>query len=94
MGFCRIYWKDSYLHEVYENMPQKGYDIETEDPRLENQSYYEEYEDNVELVRNIKNYVEGYYDSIDKIKTRVYLSKNDKEFAQRAHEAYKTVYIK
>jgi hypothetical protein len=94
MGFYRIYWKDAYLHEVYEDMPFKGYDIETEDPRLENKSYYEEYEDNVSLIRTIKNYVEGYYDSIDTIKTRVYMLRNDKEFAERSHNAYKQVYIK
>ena len=94
MGFYRIYWKDAYIHEVYGDMPYIGYDIEEEDPRLENQSYYEEYEDNVETIRTIKNFVEGYYDSIDKIKTRVYLLKNNEDFAKQAQEAYKQIYIK
>lgn len=94
MGFYRIYWQDAYLHEVYKEMPQKGYDIEEEDPRLESKQYYEEYEDTVDTVRTIKNFVEGYYDSLDHIKTRVYLLKNDKEFEQTAKNAYKQVYIK
>lgn len=88
MGFYRIYWKDAYLHEVYSEMPPKGYDRETEDPRLESLSYYQEFEDEVETVRTVKNFVEGYYDSIDKIKTRVYLLRNNQEFADNAHKAY------
>lgn len=94
MGFYRIYWKDAYIHEVYSEMPPKGYDIEIEDPRIESQSYYEEYEDNVSLIRTVKNFVEGYYDSIDKIKTRVFLLKNDAEFAKTAHNAYAQTVIK
>jgi len=88
MGFYRIYWKDAYVHEVYSEMPPLGYDIEVEDPRLEDFSYFQEFEDDVEFVRTVKNYVEGYYDSIDKIKTRVYLLRNDAEFAENAHKAY------
>lgn len=88
MGFYRIYWKDAYLHEVYSEMPPKGYDIETEDPRLESLSYYQEYEDEVEVVRTVKNFVEGFYDSIDKIRTRTYLLRNNEEFAEKAHNAY------
>lgn len=94
MGFYRIFWKDAYVHEVYSNMPMKGYDIFEEDPRLESKAYYEEFEDNVELIRKIKNFVEGYYDSIDKIKTRVYLLRNNSEFAETAHRAYKQVYVR
>lgn len=94
MGFYRIYWKDSYLHEVYKEMPAKGYDIEIEDPRIESKFYYEEYEDNIELTRKVKNFVEGYFDSIDRIKTRVYLSRNNEEFAKKAENAYKQMVVK
>lgn len=88
MGFYRIYWKDAYLHEVYSEMPPKGYDQESFDPRLDSLSYYQEFEDEVETVRTVKNFVEGYYDSIDKIRTRVYLLRNNQEFAEKAHNAY------
>lgn len=87
LGFWRIYYKDMYLHEVYEDMPLKGYDIETWNPRLENRSYYEEYEDNIETIRNVKNFVEGYYDSSNRIKTRVYLHRHDKEFNEEQERA-------
>jgi len=93
-GFYRIYWKTAYLHEVYKEMPQIGYTKEDYDPRLENQSYFEEYEDNAELTRRIKNYTEGYYDSLGRIKRRNYLMRNDKEFNERATNAYKHMTIK
>lgn len=93
-GFYRVYWRDAYIHEVYKEMPAKGYDIEAYDPRLENKSYYEEYEDKAELTRRIKNFVEGYYDSKDKILTRVYMFKNNDEMYQKAKNAYKQVYVK
>jgi hypothetical protein len=94
MGFYRIYWQNAYIHEVYKEMPQIGYDIYEEDPRIESKSYYEEYEDNVELTRKIKNFVEGYYDSLDTIKTRVYLMRNNAEYAATAARAYQQMVIK
>lgn len=94
LGFYRIYYNDAYLHEVYKEMPEHGYDIDDIDPRFENQSYYEEYEDNAELTRKIKNFVEGYWESIDRIRTRVYMMKNDKEFQTNAKNAYKQMRVK
>lgn len=93
-GFYRIYWRNAYIHEVYDNMPYKGYDIEQEDLRNMSQSYYEEYEDQNEITRKIKNYVEGYWDSIDSIKTRLYLLKNDEEFRNNAQKAYQQFVVK
>ena len=93
-GFYRIYYKGAYLHEVYSEMPMIGYDIEDYDPRLENKSYFEEYEDSAELTRKIKNFVEGYFDSIDKIRTRVWMFENDKEFNKTSSNAYQSVVIK
>jgi len=93
-GFYRIYWKRSYVHEVYSEMPQMGYDFIDLDPRFENKKYYEEYEDHGELTRKIKNYVEGYWDSIDRIRTRVYLLKNNKEFNEQASKAYQEFVVK
>jgi hypothetical protein len=93
LGFYRIYWKEAYIHEVYKYMPAKGYDYEDLDPRFESQKYYEEFEDKAELTMKIKNYMEGYYDSIRKIETRIWNMKNDEEAYKTAREAYKTMRI-
>lgn len=93
-GFYRIYWKDAYIHECSKDMPAIGYDIEEYNPRIDNQSYFEEFEDNAEMVQKIKNYREGYYDSIDRIKTRVYMFKNNEEMYRTAKNAYKQMYVK
>lgn len=94
-GFWRIYWGNSYLHEVYEEMPQFGYDFLEDDVHFqESQKYYEEYEDSAKLTRMIKNYVEGYWDSLDRIKTRAYLLKNNDEFRDNAKKAYQQFIIK
>lgn len=94
LGFWRIYWKDHYITECYEEMGFMGYDLTTYDPRIESQSYYEEYELHNELVRRVKNYVEGYYDSITNLKTRLYMLLHDKEFFERSQNVYKNVVVK
>lgn len=94
LGFYRIYFKHFYIHEVFEEMPEMGFMIDNYDPRLESQSYYEEYEDNAELTRKIKNYIEGYRDSIKTIKTRIYMLRNNKEFYERSQNAYKQMVVK
>ena len=75
-------------------MPYKGYDIEEKDPRFQSREYYEEYEDQAELTMKLKNFVEGYWDSINTIKKRIYMLKNDKEFRKTASEAYRSVRVK
>ena len=92
-GFYRIYWKQAYIHEVYKEMPLHGHDIYEKDIRLVSQKYAEEYEDRTELTRKIKNYVEGFWDSMDRVRTRVYMMKHDKEFNKTATDRYKTVVI-
>lgn len=98
LGFVRIYWDrggtPAYIHEVYRWMPYKGYDIEEEDPRFESHRYYEEYEDSATLTLKLKNFVEGYYDSIAAIRKRVRLFKNNKEAYQTFTNAYKEVRVK
>ena len=93
-GFYRIYWKTAYIHEVYKEMPQIGHDIEEADIRLVGKKYYEQNEDRAELTRKIKNYVEGYWDSLDRIRTRVYMVKHDKEFHDNAIKAYSQMVVK
>jgi len=75
-------------------MPQFGHDIYENDMRLESKKMYEKYEDRAEITRKIKNYVEGYWDSLDRVKTRTYMLKHDKEFNKTATDGYKQVYIK
>lgn len=94
MGFYRIYWKEAYVHECYSEMPYKGYDILEEDPRFMNKQYYEEFEDQAEMTMKIKNYVEGYVDSIEKLRKRIWLFKNNNEHYKKAKQAYKTMVIK
>lgn len=93
-GFYRIYWRNIYVHEVYKEMPEKGYDIDIIDPRLENRSYFEEFEDRAELTRKVKNYVEGYWDSLDTIRTRVWMLRHDKEFNHNSEIAYRQMVVK
>ena len=97
-GFYRLYWtgggEPAYIYEVYKEMPELGYEWYDLDPRLEAKSYYEQYEDDVELTRKIKNFVEGYWESLDKIKTRIYMLKNNKEFRENAVRGYRTIKVK
>jgi hypothetical protein len=94
LGFFRIYYQGAYIHEVYKEMPEHGYDMDDLDPRFESQRYFEEFEDNAELTRKIKNYVEGYWESLDRIKTRVWLMRHDKEFNERSRNAYRQMRVK
>lgn len=98
LGFARIYWtgggEPAYIHEVDTNMPYIGHDIYEKDIRLVSKRYYEEYEDTDTTVRNIKNYKEGFWDSMETIKKRVYMLKNDKEFRKEATGAYRRVVVK
>lgn len=97
LGYVRISWKGggegAYLGECYKIMPPKGYDWYDIDPRLESRSYYEEFEDQVEMTRKIKNFVEGYADNLDQIKTRVYQMKHSKEFYKTVVDGYKQMRV-
>lgn len=93
-GFYRIFWKTAYIHEVYKEMPQHGYDDETKDFHFKEKKYVEEYEDRAELTRKIKNYVEGYWESLDRIKTRVYMMRHNREFNEMATKRYSTFVVK
>lgn len=94
LGFYRIYYKQAYIHEVYKEMPQHGYDMDDLDPRFEDKKYFEEQEDADELTRKIKNFVEGYHESIDRIRTRMYMMRHDKEFYENSQKAYQQMTIK
>lgn len=75
-------------------MPPKGYDKVEDDVRFMDRSYYEQYEDSAKLTRQIKNFVEGYFDSIKDFKTRMYMLRHDNEFYENSRKAYYQLYVK
>ena len=93
-GFYRVYFKHAYIGEMYKNMPRKGYDFVDEDPRFEDKKFYEGKEDQIDLIRNIKNFVEGYSDSKDSLVTRLYMLRHDKEFNENSMRAFQTLVVK
>ena len=97
-GFYRIFWcgdgVSAYIGECSKDMPQFGYDIEEKNFQLESRKYFEEYEDNAELIQKIKNFREGYWDGIEHIRTRVYMLKNNDEFRKEAQGAYAQFIVK
>lgn len=93
-GFYRVYFQRAYIHEIYKEMPQVGHDIMDKTFNFVAKKYVEEYEDREELTRKVKNYVEGYWDSLETIRTRVYMMKHNKEFNQMATKRYETVVVK
>lgn len=93
-GFYRIYYQRAYIHEVYKEMPLNGHDVEENNIHMTEHKYMQEYEDQFEITRKVKNYVEGYFDSLDRVKTRVWMMENNKEFNQTATKRYETVVIK
>lgn len=93
-GFFRIYFKNKYIGECYKEMPLRGYDIEEIDNRFEDKKFWEQREDRAELTRKIKNYVEGYVESLDMIRTSMYLMRTSKEHNKEAELAYASRVVK
>lgn len=94
MGFYRVYFQNAYIHEFFEEMPVLGYTFEDYDPRLESQQYFEELDDHYETVRKLKNFKEGYYDAKGVFNRRFYQFRNDREFNERARNAYTQMRVK
>lgn len=93
-GFYRIYWKDAYVHEVYKEMPYDGYSTYTENPYAESLELVQDYEQDGEIQRKVKNFVEGYVQASNAIKLRTYQFMNNDEHYQIAKDMYKKVVIK
>lgn len=93
-NFYRVYWNQAHVHEVYGYMPQFGHDIYEKDSRFMSKKFYEEYEDRAQFNQKIKNFVEGYWDSLDTIQTRVYLMRHSKEHYDTAVKAYAQMVVK
>jgi len=93
-GFYRVYWKDAYVHEVYKEMPERGYTWYTDSPYRESLKLVQELEQDGEIQRKIKNFVEGYREASKAIMLRVYQFKNNDEHYRIAKDMYKQVVIK
>lgn len=93
-GFYRVYWKDAYVHELYKEMPHKGYSIETDSIYKDSLKLMQEYEEDGEIQRKVKNFVEGYYDASKAIMLRMYQFKNNDEHYQVAKDMYRNVVVK
>lgn len=93
-GFYRVYWKQAYIGELFKEMPMIGYNHTDNDKRFEDKQFYESKEDGVEMTRKLKNFVEGYWESLDRIRTRVWLMRHDKEAYKTAVDGYKQLVIK
>lgn len=96
--FCRIFWigggYSAYLYEVPLDMEEHGREWVHYNPRLESQQFYEEYEDNIDVIKEVKNYKEGYWEAFERMKTKFYMLRNSDEFRKEAEKAYRTIYVK
>ncbi len=93
-GFYRIYLKGAYIGECSKDMTQMGYDIEHKNWNYEDRRYMQEYEDTIDSTARIKNFREGYWQTLDRLKTRVFMFKHDKEFYKQALRGYSQMRIK
>lgn len=93
-GFFRIYWKDAYVHEVYKEMPKRGYSWYTDSPYKDSLKLMQQWELDGDIQRKVKNFVEGYDEASKAIKLRVYQFKNNDEHYRIAKDMYKHAVIK
>ena len=93
-GFFRIYWKDAYVHEMYKEMPYRGYVWYSESPYKGSLKLMQEYEQDGEIQRKVKNFVEGYSEASKAIRLREFQFKNDAEHYKMAKDMYSRVVIK
>lgn len=93
-GFYRIYWQDAYVHEVYKEMPYKGYVWYTTSPYADSLKLMLEYEHDGDIQRKVKNFVEGYAEASKAIKLRIYQFKNNDEHYRTARDMYKQCVVK
>ena len=97
-GFYRIYWhgsgKPAYIYECMKNMSFRGYQWEHKNLKLENKKYYEKKEDNIDTIYRVKNFREGYTESIRRLRTILYQFRHNKEHYKIATEGYERMRVK
>lgn len=93
-GFYRIYYRQAYIGECYSFMPEVGHDIWEKGLGFEDYSFYQQHHDAADSTLKMKNFVEGYWEMIDRIKTRLFIFKHNKEAYDRARQGYSQMRIK
>lgn len=81
------------MHEIYKEMPYRGYSWYTDSPYKDSLKLMQEWEQDGELQRKVKNFVEGYVEASKAIKLRVCQFRNDPEHYKIAKDMYKHVVI-
>ena len=61
---------------------------------LEDYSFYQDHHDSAESTLRMKNFVEGYWETLDRLRTKVFMFRHDKEFYEKARQGYSQMRIK
>ena len=93
-GFFRIYYKTAYIGECYKNMPEMGHDIFEKAIGFEDYSYYQDYHDTADTTLKVKNFVEGYWEVLDRLRTMIYQFRHDREFYETARRGYSQMRVR
>ena len=93
-GFFRIYYKQAYIGECYSRMPQFGYDIAERAQGLEDYSFFQQHHDTTDSTLRMKNFVEGYWETVKRLRTKVFMFRHNREFYETARRGYSQMRIK
>lgn len=93
-GFYRIYFRNAYIGECSKDMNLIGHDIEEKNWNMEDFSYYRQMDDLADQTARLKNFREGYVETLDMLRTRTFMIKHNKEFYERARQGYSQLRIK
>ena len=93
-GFYRIYYRQAYVVECFKNMPEMGYDINEKNFHFERYQHYQDYHDNTDSTMRVKNFVEGYHETKNRLRTRLFQMNHSKEFYETARRGYSQMRIK
>lgn len=93
-GFYRIYFRQAYVGECSKNMPELGYNIFERSIGFEDYSFYQKYHNTVDSTLRVKNFVEGYWETRNKLRTRLMNMMNSKEHYETARKGYSQMRIR
>lgn len=75
-------------------MNLRGHDIEEKNWNMEDFSYWRTHGDVADQSAKLKNFREGYTETLNLLRTRTFMIKHDKEFYERARAGYSQLRIK
>lgn len=93
-GFYRFFYDTGYLGEVYENLNEMGHHLYDTDAFAEDRKYLEEKLEDGEIQRKIKNFEEGYWEALDKIRTRYFMSRSNPEAHRLIMQGYRQLRVR